>query len=186
MNRLAIAAAGALALLAAAPAAAKNDRPVECVFKNTLRVQRAVMASLVKNGFDAKTSDEKMAHGMIGTAIAACVAQYGWGDKRQAIAVRFMSGRVLREDAAYHGRPVGLTAEMIAGYVAGLDAAARAAYTSGQATSAHNQAAFAYLKAQGMAVDAMAPDDIRRIGELMNEGVAGTIMEQDADAAYAH
>lgn len=186
IKRIVVLAAAALVAAGglAGPAAAANDKPSLCIYKNSYKIKRPMLVQLVKSGFQTRTSDEQAAFLTLGRIVTACQAQYGWGDKRRNLALRVMSGRVLLEDAAYHGKAVGLTEEMISGYVASLDPAGRAVYTGGSIGPDQHRAAFEHLRKSGMALDTMSPDDIRRVAELMAEGTSGAIMMEDADAAY--
>jgi len=166
-------------------AMARDDRPVACVYVKASRIKRNQLVALVRSGFTPAGSEEKEAMMSLGDAVAACRVQNGWSEKRQGIAVRYMSARVLREDASFHGKKFGLTDEMLVGLVATLDAAGRAAYVAGQPTPELNRAAVAYLKGAGMGVDALPLEDMTRLGELVGQGVTGIIVQQEAEANYA-
>ena len=174
----------AATLLAAAPACAKDERPVTCVYFNITRVPRNQLVALVRSGFAATSPEEKKAMTSVGDAVAVCRMSNGWADKRQAQAVRYMSARVLREDAVYQGKKFGLTDEMLTGLVATLDAAGRAAYVAGRPTPELNRAAIGYLKTAGMLIDSLTPEDMSRLGQALAEGVTGIIVEQDVEANF--
>ncbi|MDB5673767.1 MAG: hypothetical protein JWM65_749 [Sphingomonas bacterium] len=175
----------AAAILFASPALARDNRPVACIYSKSMRVKRPDLLALVRSGFRPVSGDEKNAMTILGDSVTVCRAQYGWAEKKQGIALRYLSATVLREDAVYQGKKFGLTDEMLAGLVGTLDAAGRAAYLAGQPGAALSTAAFAYLKNAGLVIDSLAPEDSATVNHAIAEGVTGIIAQQDAEKEYA-
>jgi len=175
----------AAAILFASPAFAKDNRPVACIYSKSMRIKRPDLLALVRSGFRPVSGDEKNAMTVLGDSVTVCRAQYGWSEKKQGIALRYLSATVLREDAAYQGKKFGLTDEMLTGLVATLDASGRAAYLAGQPGAALSTAAFTYLKNAGLVTDSLGPDDSATLNHAIAEGVTGIIAQQDAEKEYA-
>jgi hypothetical protein len=175
----------AAAILFASPAFARDERPVACIYAKTHRIKRADLVALVRSGFKPANGDEKTAMGMLGDAVASCRGQYGWAEKKQGIALRYLNASMLRENAVYEGKKFGLTEEMLTGLVGSLDAAGRAAYLAGRPTAELSTSAFAYLKGHGLAIDTLAAEDSATLNRAIAEGVTGILVQEDAEAAYA-
>lgn len=175
----------AAAMLMASPAVARDDRPVVCIYTKSHQIKRPDIVALVRSGFNPTTGSEKNAMMSLADSVRACRAQYGWADKRQGVALRYLSARVLREDAVYRGRKFGLGDEMLGGLVGTLDPAGRAAYVAGRPTPELNQAAIAYLKGAGVATDSLTAEEMTELGAIVGEGVTGIVAQQEAEAAYA-
>lgn len=175
----------AAVIFAATPAFARDDRPVACIYAKSHRIPRPELVALVRSGFNPSSGPEKTAMMTLADSVRACRAQFGWADKRQGVALRYLSGRVLHEDAVYRGQTSGLTEEILGGIVAALDPAGRAAYVAGHPTPELNRAAMAALKGAGLAVDSMAAEDLTALGSIIGEGVTGIVVQQDAEASFA-
>jgi hypothetical protein len=183
--RLVIALPLAAAIFVAAPAFARDDRPVACIYAKSHRIARPDIVALVRSGFNPTSGAEKTAMMTLADAVRACRAQFGWADKRQGVALRYMSGRVLHEDAVYRGQKSGLTDEILGSIVGALDPAGRAAYVAGRPTPELNRAAMAALKGAGVAVDSLTAEDLTALGSIIGEGVTGMVVQQDAEAGFA-
>ena len=175
----------AAAILLGSPAFAKDNRPVACIYNKAARVARPDLLALVRSGFKPTNGAEKTAMMTLGDGVTSCRGQYGWAEKKQGIALRYMSARVLHEDAVYQGKKFGLTAEMLTSLVGKLDAAGRAAYLAGQPTAALSAAAFAHLKGAGLVTDSLSAEDSATLNHAISEGITGIVAEQDAEASYA-
>jgi hypothetical protein len=175
----------AAAILLASPALARDSRPVACIYAKAMRVKRPDLLALVRSGFRPVSGAEKDAMMTLGEGVTACRGQYGWSEKKQGIALRYLSATVLREDAVYQGKKFGLTDEMLTGLVGTLDAAGRTAYLAGQPGAVLSAAAFAYLKNAGLVTDALTPDDSAVLNHAIAEGVTGIVAQQDAEKEYA-
>ena len=175
----------AAAILLGSPAFAKDNRPVACIYNKAGRVSRLDLVALVRSGIKPTNGVEKTAMMTLGDGVTACRGQYGWSEKKQGIALRYLSARVLHEDAVYQGKKFGLTDEMLTGLVGKLDASGRAAYLAGQPTAELSTAAFAYLKGAGLVIDSLSAEDSAVLNHAIAEGVTGIVAEQDAAAAYA-
>lgn len=168
------------ALLIPAVAAAKTEPPVACVYVGATHAPRDALADLVKNGLQPRGNADQLLMKQIAATIGGCRTRYGWGEKRQNAAVRYMTARVLREDAVYLGKDLGLTTELLDGLTGKLDPAARASYARGTVSGAMNAAALSHLKEAGLTVETLSPDDQRKLGGLVGQGMAGTVMMLDA------
>lgn len=175
----------AAAILFASPAFARDNRPVACIYNKAGHVKRPDLLALVRSGFRPVSGDEKTAMMTLGEGVTACRSQYGWSEKKQGIALRYLSARVLHEDAVYQGKKFGLTEEMLTGLVGTLDANGRAAYVAGRPTAELSTAAFAYLKGAGLVIESLPAEDSAALNHAIAEGVTGIVAEQAAEAEYA-
>jgi hypothetical protein len=183
--RILIALPLAATMLVASPAFARDERPVACIYAKSHQIKRPDLVALVRSGFNPTTGNEKNAMLSLADAVRSCRAQYGWADKRQGVALHYLSGRVLREDAVYRGKKFGLTDEILTGFVGTLDPAGRAAYVAGRPTPELNRAAVAYLNGAGVATDSLTAEDMTALGSIVGEGVTGIVVQQDAEAGFA-
>lgn len=162
----------------------KDTRPVGCIFQFTHRIPRPDILDLIKIGYAAKTAKQKTTFQSIGEAIAACRAGNGWSPKRQDIALRFFSARVLTEDALYQGRALGLTGAVVRALNAGLDADTRAAFDSGTVDGAHLATAMGQLKAAGLDPASLTADQLQTLAPLVAQALWGLNQQTAAAAAY--
>jgi len=162
--------------------AGKDTRPVGCIYQYSHRISRPDILDLIKNGYAAKTSKQKATFQLIGETIAACRGGNGWSPKRQDIALRFFSARVLTDDALYQGRDLGLTGGVVRALYAGLDADAKAAFASGRVDDAHLAAAMAQLKAAGLDPASLTAEQRQRLAPLVAQALWG-MHQQTVDAA---
>jgi len=175
----------AITLLSAAPAFARDDRPVACIFTKTMMVKRPDMVALVRSNFAPTDKGGKLAMSVVGESVNACRVKYGWSDKKQLAALNFLRAHVLREDAVYRGTKFGLTDEMLDGLVGSLDAGTKAAFLGGQPTAAMTSTVFAYLNTAGLKSDSLSAEDSSTLNSVISDGIAGTLVQQQAEAAYA-
>ena len=175
----------AITLFSAAPAFARDERPVACIYTRTMMVKRPDMIALVRSNFTPTDKGGKLAMSTVGESVNACRVKYGWSDKKQLTAGNFLRARVLREDAVYRGSKFGLTDAMLDGLVGSLDAGTKAAFLGGQPTAAMTNAVYAYLKTAGLKNDSLSAEDSNTLGAVISDGVAGTLLQQQAEAAYA-
>jgi hypothetical protein len=175
----------AAAILFASPALARDNRPVACIYAKSHNVKRPDLVALVRSGFRPVSGAEKDAMMILGAGVTACRGQYGWSEKKQGIALRYLSATVLREDAVYQGKKFGLTEEMLAGLVGTLDAPGRAAYLAGQPGATLSAAAFTFLKGAGLVTESLSAEDSATLNHAIAEGVTGIIAQQDAEKEYA-
>ncbi|THD36685.1 MAG: hypothetical protein E7773_06695 [Sphingomonas sp.] len=162
----------------------KDMGPVGCIYQYTHRIPRPDAVDLVKNGYAAKTSKQKETFQMVGEAIAACRAGTGWSAKRQDIAVKFFSAKILAEDAIYQGRDLGLTVAVVRALDARLDADTKAAFASGQVDGARMAVATAQLKAAGLDPAALTEEQRQTLAPLLARALWGLYQQQAAAAAY--
>ena len=158
--------------------------PVGCIYQYTHRISRPDAVDLVKNGYVAKTNKQKETFQMVGEAIAACRAGTGWSAKRQDVAVRFFSARILTDDALYQGRELGLTAAIVRALDATLDADTKAAFASGRVDDAHMAVATVQLKAAGLDAAALTAEQRQALAPLVARALWGLYQQREAAAAY--
>jgi len=164
--------------------AGKETRPVGCVFQFTHRIPRPDILDLIKSGYAPTTGKQKSTFQQIGQAVAACRDGNGWSPKRQDIALRFFSARVLTDDALYQGRELGLTGNVIRTLYASLDADTKAAFASPNVDNAHLAAAMAQLKAAGLDPAPLTPEQLQKLAPLVAQALWGLHQQSDAAAAY--
>lgn len=175
----------AIALLSAAPAFARDERPVACIYTRTMAVKRPDIVALVRSNFAPTDKAGKLAMAMVGESVNACRVKYGWSDKKQLIALNYLRARVVREDAVYRAGKFGLTDAMLDTVVASFDAPTRAAFLGGQPTAAMSGMVFAGLKAAGLKSDSLSGEDNNLLNAAVSDGIAGTLMAQQAEATFA-
>lgn len=158
--------------------------PVGCIFQYTHRIPRPDALDLVKNGYAAKTKKQKETFQLVGEAIAACRAGTGWNSKRQDVALRFFSARILTDDALYQGRSLGLTVAVVRALDGKLDADAKATFSSGRVDDAHLAAAMAQLKGAGLDSAALTEEQRQTLAPLVVRALWGLYQQKDAAAAY--
>jgi hypothetical protein len=161
-----------------------DSRPVGCIFQFSHRIPRPDLLDLIKSGYAAKTSKQKMTFQLVGETIAACRDGNGWSPKRQDIALRFFSARVLTDDALYQGREFGLTAAVVRALDAKLAPDAKAAFASGKVDNAHLVAAMTQLPSAGLDTASLTPEQIQRLAPLVAQALWGLYRQSEAAAAY--
>ncbi|PKP91398.1 MAG: hypothetical protein CVT77_12315 [Alphaproteobacteria bacterium HGW-Alphaproteobacteria-16] len=163
----------------------RDRAPVGCIYRTLGRnIDRDVLANLARNGFDAKTNDEKIVMRTVGMRISACERSQGWGEKRKQIAIRYFSGRVLESNARYRLKEHGVeTAHFEAG-LAALDEAAQALVAQGSISNANLNVAWKAAVAAGAGIDAVPEDQRQPIAELMLQGLVGMSNMVAAETAY--
>ena len=161
-----------------------DSRPVGCIFQFSHRIPRPDLLDLIKNGYAAKTGKQKMTFQLVGETIAACRDGNGWSPKRQDIALRFFSARILTDDALYQGREFGLTGAVVRALDAKLDAGAKAAFASGNVDNAHLAAAITQLPSAGLDTASLTPEQIQRLAPLVAQALWGLYRQTEAAAAY--
>src|SRR3569833_2569819 len=93
----------AITLLSAAPAFARDDRPVACIFTKTMMVKRPDMVALVRSNFAPTDKGGKLAMSVVGESVNACRVKYSWSDKKQLAALNFLRAHVRRGGAVGRG-----------------------------------------------------------------------------------
>jgi hypothetical protein len=164
----------------------RNDGPVSCIGGAIPRsVDRDVLATVVLKGFQAENSDEQRVMTAIGNAVTRCRGRYGWGDARQAAATAYFRGSTMRSNAAYRLRDYGVhwwQFDTALATVAEEDR--QKLMSSGSMSGATMTAAARALESEGAAFGTPTPEQLGVIGPAIAQGLAGTIIVDQAKAEY--
>ncbi|MES2443481.1 MAG: hypothetical protein V4574_11685 [Pseudomonadota bacterium] len=190
MRRFALSLAlAAMPVLAATPAPAAPviaaGPPIECIYNVLHKNDWPTLVKVVRQGITGVTNGEKMQVELIGSATERCRKQYGWGKKRQDIAVRYFAGRVLSGDAVFNLKKYAIDHAQLEALVARLDAPTKQAYVAGQVSNEQSAATFAALDALGLGLDKVPAEERQAFAQKLAQGVLGTIVAQEAEAAFA-
>ncbi|QIG80369.1 hypothetical protein [Stakelama tenebrarum] len=170
----------------ATEAEARKDGPVGCIGGAVPRtVDRDVLTALVLKGFEAENNEEKSAYNAVSRAIANCRGRFGWGDARQAVAVNYFRGSTLRGNAAYKLRDYGVEWHYFIAAVEAMPQEDRdLLMNQGSISAAALTAAIEAIDAQGATLGAAEPDASQEIASALAQGLAGTIIVNQAIDAY--
>ncbi|MCW3848821.1 hypothetical protein OF829_16405 [Sphingomonas sp. LB-2] len=188
MRRIALFLAPTLvAVTGIAPAHAQADRndPIACIYRVYHKSDWAVLVKVVRQGLVGQTGDEKAEVDRIGAATKRCRSQYGWGKKKEDLALRWFAGRVLSGDATFNLKKYGFDFEKLQALVARLDAPTRAAYLSGQVSNEQSQATLAALAAVGIDFASIPAEDRAMFAQKLSQGILGLVLQQEAEAAFS-
>lgn len=174
------------ALAAASPLApATADSPVVCLWAGYRNKEWDVLVPLVRAGMNPQTNDQRILLDKIRVVSDNCRKRYGWGKKRQDLALRYFAGRVLATDSTYQLKHHGLDYPKLKAVVDALDAPTRRAYVDNKVTADQSAATFAALKAAGIDFDLVPDEEKPGFARALSQGVLGLVIEQQAEADYA-
>lgn len=187
MRRLALILAPVVAALAVSPAQAQEanrDAPIACIYRVLPKPDFEIIVKVVRQGMTGQTADEKNEVDRIRAANARCRAQYGWGKKKQDMAMRWFAGRVLSGDSTFALKKYGFDFEHLKALVAQLDGPTRAAYISGTVSNEQSQATMKALGAVGIDFSAIPAEERGLFAQKLSQGILGAVLQIEAEAAF--
>jgi hypothetical protein len=175
-----------LSLALAAPAApAMADAPVACIYYTYKNKDWVPLVKLVRSGMVPQGNDERSMLQDIQAAAESCRIRYGWGKKKQEIALRYFAGRVLATDSTFHLKKFGLDYTKLKTLVAALDASTRQAYVAGQVSNDQSAATMAALGTVGIDFGTVPAEERGLFAQKLAQGILGAVVEQEAEAGFA-
>lgn len=185
MRRFAWSVALAAPLLSTAVPAQAAAPPIECIYNVLHKTDWPILVKVVRQGIQGETSAERIQIDSIHAATDRCRRQYGWGKKRENIALHWFAGGVLSAHATFELKKYGLDHEHLRALVARLDAPTRQAYLSGQVSNEQSAATFAALAATGISIDAVPAEERSVFARELSQGVLGEALKMQAEADFA-
>lgn len=187
LRRFSLILATMLAVITATPALAQEaDRsdPVACIYRVLRKTDYPMLVKIVRQGMVGQTPTERAEVDMIQAATGSCRSQYGWGKKKQEVALRWFAGRVLSGDTTFNLKKYGLDFERLKAVVARLDAPTRKAYVSGTVSNEQTQATLAALAAEGIDFQAIPAEERGMFAQKLSQGILGLVLQLEAEAAF--
>jgi hypothetical protein len=172
----------AVAPTSAAPMA---SAPIACIYDTYRDKDWVPLVKLVRSGMNATTPAERIMAENIRTAAGICAKRYGWGKKKQDLALRYFVGRVLSTDSTFNLKKYGLDYPKLKQLVAALDAPTQQAYVAGNVTSEQSAATFAALSTVGVDFNTVPAEEKQGFAQKLSQGILGQLVEQDAETAFA-